>query len=89
MVPGGVDSFSFDASLPAFLPLEQIQSNASQAGEVLGAVPASMAGLIFVKTHIQYLVQAIFDAPVSADTFRQVGGIRRPAGDVVTPLHAG
>jgi len=66
--------------------LDQANSKAAQAGDVLRAVTGTDAATIFVKVPIENVVAAVFDGPVAAVDIEEalgIGLLGRAAGDAV------
>ena len=76
MVPCGSESLSVDAQFAGFVPLEQIESDAVEQGEVLRGVSGALAAQILAEGHVQHPVQFVFDAPVLAYELVQSCSIR-------------
>jgi len=69
--------------------LDQTDSEARQAGEVLGAVSGANAATVLVEVPIEDVVAAVFDGPVSAVDIEQAFGInlsRRAAGNAISEI---
>ena len=63
MVPCGSESFSVDAQFAGFVPLEQIESDAVEQGEVLCGVSGTLAAQILAEGHVQHPVQFVVSRP--------------------------
>jgi hypothetical protein len=56
MVPGGFQSFSFDATLERFVLFKQIEGDAIEDGEVLRRMSGSFSIQVFAKAYIEHPV---------------------------------
>ena len=75
MVPAAAEAFAFDTNFACFLGFQQIQSNATEPGEVLGPVALANAAVVFAEVDIQRPMQAVFNTPVASDVIQQFGWI--------------
>ena len=66
-VPAGLLAPPLDAAPLGLGMLEQVERNVAQHGEVLGGVPGPDAALVLMKADIKDPMNAVFDAPMTAN----------------------
>ena len=86
--PASLKSLDVEAGFGGLFMFDQIQCDASQDGEVLGAVADANAAIVFGEGHVHHLVTAVLDRPVGSDLAVEFGGFKLEAADVVAPLGA-
>jgi hypothetical protein len=59
MIPASIEAFSLDADLDALVPLEQVQCDSAQPGEVLCSMTPAYPPLVFSEANVQLPVQII------------------------------
>ncbi len=88
VVPAGALELATDQALGRF-ELGEVEGEAPQQGEVLGAMVLAVAGPVLVQGHIEHPRQAVLDLPVGADEGAEAGRIERPAEQVIAGLDGG
>ena len=89
MVPGGFESFSFDAELGSFVLPEQVEGDAVEEGEVLRGMACTFATEVFTETRIEHPVEFVFEAPGLTDELIEPRGVGRQAAAVVADFSLG
>ncbi len=87
VIPSGLEPFGLDADLGRLLLLEQTHGHLSQEGHIFRGMAGAYPGVVFAEDHIQYPVQGIFNAPMTAHRFTKPLGIVVQAGDLVASFH--
>ena len=86
LIPAGTFLLGFEADFLGRVGLQEIESQMTQDGEVLGGVTNADPALIFVKTHIERPMQRILDRPVAAHGAGEGGSVSLKAADLEAPL---
>lgn len=83
IVPASFEASGFDPGFDRFILFEQVQSDVAENGEVFGAMILAQAVMILLKGHVEYPMQAIFDAPVAAFTLQEPVGRPDRTSDIL------
>ena len=76
MVPSSLEALVFESELGRLVLLEQAEGNATQGGEVLGAVVSAQARVVFAESDIEHPMGGVFGLPMFTDSMVDIRGWR-------------